>query len=100
MSEGGLSEEAGEVWGRLRCGCGAVAVRGGGGAGRSWWTERARPARVQFSRLLGFYPRGRCWERGYVQQRPRAGRGLSALRIRCGRGAVCSRGVGYSVEDS
>jgi len=28
MSEGGLSEEAGEVWGRLRsrCGGGAVAV--------------------------------------------------------------------------
>jgi len=34
---------------------------------------------VQFSRLLALYPRGWCGERGYVQQRPRAGRGLSAL---------------------
>jgi len=48
MSEGGLSEEAGEVWGRprprrgrVRCGC---------SAGRPWWTGRARRARVQFSR--------------------------------------------------
>ena len=33
--------------------------------------------RVQCSRLSGQYPRGRCRERGYPAQRPRARRGLS-----------------------
>jgi len=51
----------------------------------SWWTERARRARVQFSRLRGFYPR-ECgavllFERGYPAQRPRAGRGLSPVTV-------------------
>jgi len=31
------------------------------------------------SRWAQPYPRGRCGERGYLAQRPRAGRGLSAL---------------------
>ncbi len=41
---------------------------------------------MQFSRLSGHYPRGRCRERGYPAQRPRARRGLSALAVECGRG--------------
>jgi len=34
-----------------------------------------------FSRLSGPYPRGRCRERGYVAERPRACRGLSAVSV-------------------
>jgi hypothetical protein len=85
---------------RVACGGGAVRCR-------SWWTERARRGRgvltseasegskdersesfgerSERSRLCGHYPSERS-ERGYPAQRPRAGRGLSALpAVRSGR---------------
>jgi len=34
----------------------------------------------------GQYPRGRCGERGYPAQRPRARRGLPSRDHECGRG--------------
>jgi len=73
---------------RSRCGAGAVRsasclrewIRAQAQRTRfvRWRTERAKRARVQFSRLLDLYPR-RCGavRRGYVEQRPRARRGLS-----------------------
>jgi len=51
MSEGGLSEEAGEVWGRLRPRCGGGAGRCGRGAGAVLvdWKGEARSR--SYSRL-------------------------------------------------
>jgi len=61
-----------------------------------WRTGRARRGRVQFSRCVGQYPRGRCGERGYPTQRPRARRGLPSHYDECGRGGVCSRICSHS----
>jgi hypothetical protein len=48
-----------------------------------WRTERARAARVHFSRLRDLYLSERS-ERRYVAQRPRAARGLSSHHVECG----------------
>jgi len=77
-----------ELPGAVLCGPGGLKRRGVRGACTSMPNGPAvGRARVQFSRWAWPYPRGRCGERGYPAQRPRAGRGLSTNSDECGRGA-------------
>ena len=75
---GGAESEERERLGRREV-RGAVAARGG-----SWRTERARRARVHFSRLSDPCPTERS-EGEYVAERPRACRGLSTHTVSSGR---------------